>query len=96
MAGRMPVVGLRWLWKAISRVHYETLDRVAKLDVPVHVVHGERDMIIPVRMGRSVHDAARRKGGLLILPEADHNDVPIAGGDAYWRWFGEALRTDAQ
>ena len=96
MAGRMPVVGLRWFWKAISRVHYETIDRVAKLDVPVHVAHGERDVIIPVRMGRSVHDAARRKGGLLILTEADHNDVPIAGGDAYWHWFAEALRPDGQ
>lgn len=92
MAGRMPVVGLRLFWRAISRVHYETIDRVAKLDVPVHVVHGERDMIIPVGMGHAVYEAARRKGGLLILPEADHNDVPIAGGADYWRWFAEAVR----
>jgi fermentation-respiration switch protein FrsA (DUF1100 family) len=95
MAGRMPVIGLRWFWRSISRVHYETVDRVAKIDVPVHVVHGERDVIIPVRMGRDVHDAAGRKGSLLIIPEADHNDVPIAGGDAYWRWFAEALRPGA-
>jgi uncharacterized protein len=96
MAGRMPVVGLRLLWRAISRVHYETMDRVTKLDVPVHVAHGERDMIIPVGMGRGVYAAARRKGGLLIIPEADHNDVPIAGGDAYWRWFAEAVRPGSQ
>ena len=55
MAGRMPLVGLRLFWRTISRVHYETVDRVTKLDVPVHVVHGERDVIIPVAMGRAVY-----------------------------------------
>ena len=92
MAARMPVVGLRFFWGAISRVHYDTRERVAKLDVPVSVSHGERDLIIPVRMGRAVFEAARKKGRLLIVAEADHNDVPISGGDAYWQWFGEALR----
>jgi fermentation-respiration switch protein FrsA (DUF1100 family) len=92
MAARMPIVGLRFFWRAISRVHYETQDRVAKLEVPVSVAHGARDLIIPAKMGRAVFDAARKKGGLLIVAEADHNDVPIAGGDAYWEWFAKALR----
>jgi len=95
MGARMPIVGLRFFWSAISRVHYETRDRVAKLDVPVSVAHGEGDIIIPVRMGRAVFVAARKKGSLLIVAGADHNDVPIVGGDAYWRWFGEALRASA-
>ena len=95
MAGRMRIIGLGLVWGMISRVHYETVDRVAKLDVPVHVVHGERDVIIPVGMGKAVYAAARRKGKLLLVPEADHNDVPIVGGDAYWRWFAEAIRPGA-
>jgi hypothetical protein len=43
-------------------------------------------------MGRAVHAAARQPGRLLMLPEAGHNDVAIVGGDAYWRWIGEAIR----
>jgi fermentation-respiration switch protein FrsA (DUF1100 family) len=93
MAGLMPVVGVRLIWTAISRVHYQTSVRVATLDVPVSVVHGERDVVVPARMGRAVHAAARRKGSLLVIPEAGHNDVAIAGGDAYWRWLGEAIRS---
>jgi fermentation-respiration switch protein FrsA (DUF1100 family) len=92
MAARWPLVGLGFFWPAISRVHYETVRHVATLDVPVHVSHGERDIIIPSRMGRAVHDAARRPGQLLMIPEAGHNDVAIVGGDPYWRWIGEAIR----
>lgn len=92
MAARMPMIGLGLFWRVVSRVHYDTKDHVSRLDVPVHVTHGERDVIIPARMGRAVHAAARRQGGLLMVAEADHNDVPVTGGEGYWRWFEEALR----
>jgi uncharacterized protein len=91
MAGRMRIVGLGLVWPMISRVHYTTAERVATLGMPVSVAHGERDIVIPVRMGLAVHAAARVKGGLLVVSDADHNDVPIVGGDAYWKWFAEAI-----
>ena len=96
MAARWPIAGLGFFWGMISRVHYTTAARVAELDVEVHVAHGERDIIIPARMGRDVHRAARRKGALLLLPAAGHNDVPVAGGDAYWRWVRAAVRPEPQ
>lgn len=91
-----PPVGIGFFWGVISRVHYDTRKHVAELDVPVHVAHGERDMIVPVRQGRAVHAAARRQGRLLILPEAGHNDVAGIGGDAYWRWMTEAVAASAR
>jgi len=92
MAARLPFIGLGLFWNLISRVHYQTIIRVQQLEVPVHVAHGERDVIIPVRMGQSVHQASRNKGELLLVPEAGHNDVAVAGGAAYWRWMEEAVR----
>ncbi|HET9426179.1 MAG TPA: alpha/beta hydrolase [Gemmatimonadaceae bacterium] len=91
MAARWPVAGLRLFWSRISRVHYDTVTRVSGIDSVVHVAHGERDIIIPSRMGQTVHAAARRPGTLLMVPEAGHNDVAVVGSEAYWRWFGEAL-----
>jgi len=93
MAARWPVPALGSFWRLISRVHYDTADRVAGLDVPVHVAHGERDVIIPSRMGREVFAAARKKGALLLVPEAGHNDVPVVGGDSYWKWIHAAIRS---
>ena len=81
----------RLLWRWIARVHFDTRSRVAELDAPVWVIHGSRDMIIPVRMGRAVHAAARQRGGYVEIPRAGHNDLVDAGGAAYWRWLEGAL-----
>jgi len=85
-----PVVGL--FWDVIARVHYDTEARVRTLDTPVHVVHGDRDLVIPVRMGRLVHAAARIPGALLVVRGAGHNDLPNSG-EAYWAWLAEALKS---
>ena len=90
MAARMLVPPIPALWGLISRVHYDTRRVVAALDTPVWVAHGSADVVIPVRMGRAVFAAARRKGELLIVPGAGHNDVAEAGA-AYWTWLAAAV-----
>lgn len=91
MARRMLVPGTDWLWSLISRVHYDTERRVHRLPVAVWVAHGERDLIIPVSMGRTVFERAANKGDFLLVPGAGHNDVPERGGEAYWDWLRRAL-----
>jgi len=91
MAQRMLFPGLSLLWRVVSRVHYDTVRRVSELQVPVWVAHGDRDVIIPVRMGREVFAAAAMPGELLIVHGAGHNDVPLQAGEAYWTWMRHAL-----
>lgn len=91
MAARMLVPPIPWLWRRISRVHYDTRALVARLDAPVWVAHGSRDVVIPVRMGRQVFVAARRPAQLLIVEGAGHNDVPDVGGERYWQWLVSAV-----
>jgi pimeloyl-ACP methyl ester carboxylesterase len=81
------------VWKAISRIHFDTRQAVSRLDVPVSVAHGKRDRIVPFRMGVEVHDAAKLKGQLLLVDKAGHNDVAEIGGDEYWDWLRAALST---
>jgi fermentation-respiration switch protein FrsA (DUF1100 family) len=95
MARAMPGLPLGALWPTIGRVHFDTRERVAALRAPVFVAHGDRDMVVPIWMGRDVYAAARVKGGLLLVRGAGHNDVPnVAAGD-YWAWLGGALHTAA-
>lgn len=84
------------LWRMIARLRWDTRARVAELDAPVWVAHGARDGVIPPSMGRAVHDAARRKGELLLVPEAGHNDVAAVGGEQYDRWLDAALAPVAE
>jgi pimeloyl-ACP methyl ester carboxylesterase len=79
------------VWRAISRIHFDTIRVVADLDVPVSVVHGTRDRVVPVRMGNEVFECARRKGHLLVVENAGHNDIAEVAGDKYWQWFRAAL-----
>jgi fermentation-respiration switch protein FrsA (DUF1100 family) len=78
-------------WKTVSRIHFDTRQLVSNLDVPVSVAHGRRDRVVPIRLGLEVYEAAKRKGGLLILEEAGHNDVAEIGGEDYWKWMQKAL-----
>jgi uncharacterized protein len=79
------------LWKAVSRIHFDTLSAVAQLDVPVSVVHGRRDKVVPLRMGLAVYSAARIKGVLLALEDAGHSDIEKVAGERYWQWISSAL-----
>src|SRR5205085_11626345 len=91
MARRMFVPGLTAFWGVISRVHFDTVARVRALAAPVWVAHGDRDIIIPVSMGREVFQSAQARGELLIVHGAGHNDVADVGGRAYWSWLARAV-----
>ena len=87
-------IARRWVsaaWPLIGRVPFDTRRRVAEVDVPVWVVHGEADRVIPAGMGRAVYAAARRPGGLLVVPGASHVDLAAVGGARYWAFLEEAL-----
>ena len=87
---------LHLVWDRISRVHFDTERRVAELDAPVWVAHGEDDFTIPARMGRAVFEAARVKGELLLVPDATHNEIEYRAGERYWRWLEQALASGAR
>jgi fermentation-respiration switch protein FrsA (DUF1100 family) len=91
MARRMFLPGLTLFWRLVSRVHFDTIARVRVLDAPVWVAHGDRDIVVPVWMGREVFSAAKAKGELLIVHGARHSDVPEVGGEAYWDWLTRAV-----
>jgi len=80
------------VWRAISRIHFDTRRAVADLDVRVSVAHGKRDRIVPVKMGFDVYGAAKVKGQLLLVDQAGHNDVAEVAGEDYWRWMLSALQ----
>lgn len=80
------------VWRAITRIHFDTRKTVAELEVPVSVAHGRRDRIVPFRMGVEVYHSARKKGQLLIVEGAGHNDVAEVAGEEYWQWLTGCLQ----
>jgi fermentation-respiration switch protein FrsA (DUF1100 family) len=79
------------VWRVISRVHYDTRERVSELQTRLSISHGARDWLVPVAMGRELFTRARVPGQLLVVEDAGHNDVAEIGGEAYWQWLADAL-----
>jgi len=53
----------------------DTLDRVRRVRVPVLVVHGTEDHVVPFTMGRRLYEAATSPKRFLPLAGADHGEV---------------------
>ena len=65
-----------WVPRFLVAYRFENLKKAGELDVPVLVVHGDRDEVIPLRMGREVYEAldpGRRE--FVLLEGATHNDI---------------------
>ena len=79
-----PFLPVRWLM--LDR--YETMAVIGRVHVPLLVVHGERDDIIPVAMGRAVFAAANKPKEMITLPAAGHNDHYLHGSyEAVHGWL---------
>jgi uncharacterized protein len=68
---------------------YPSADRAADLTVPVLVVAGERDRIVPAALSRRLYDAAAEPKRFVLVPGADHNDAALLDGREL---VGETLR----
>ena len=70
---------------------YDTLDKAARIDAPVMVLHGDSDDIVPFEMGREVFEAAREPKRFYRIPGAGHNDTYAVGGGPYLDALGSFL-----
>ena len=71
------------------RTRYENVKKVPQLKMPLLVVQGTRDEVIPVSQGKMVFDAAPEPKQYLAIEGAHHNDVYVVGGEGYRRAFAE-------
>jgi uncharacterized protein len=77
----------------LIRTRYETQAKVRRLTLPLLVLHGERDDIVPAAQARRVFEAAGGPKRFVTVPGAGHNDTYVAGGEAYWRAIADFLES---
>jgi fermentation-respiration switch protein FrsA (DUF1100 family) len=83
----LPLVGL------LARGSFPSERRARALEVPLLVVHGEVDRIVPVSQGRRLHAAAPPSTRLLIVEGAGHNDLFSSAGPDYLEDLGALFRS---
>ena len=81
----MARVVLPFFPRSLVRTQYDNLGKVGRLRVPLLVLHGDRDEVVPFPQGRRLFEAAPEPKRFYAIPGAGHNDTYLVGGDAYWR-----------
>lgn len=61
---------------------YDTHQVIGRVRMPVLILHGRRDGVIPVEMGREMARLANEPKRYVELPEGQHSDLYIDGNDA--------------
>lgn len=54
---------------------YDSVGRIAKVVSPVLVLHGERDGVVPIELGRQLFEAAPEPKEAIWYPRGSHNDL---------------------
>jgi len=62
---------------------FDSKSKIARIRAPLLFFHGNRDEIIPLRLGRNLFEAAPEPKWLIEIPGAGHNDLVETAGSSY-------------
>jgi pimeloyl-ACP methyl ester carboxylesterase len=66
--------------RTLLRDRYPVVEHLASSDVPMTVIYGDRDSVVPSRLSARVADHVPSLAERVVLPGADHNDPVMFGG----------------
>jgi uncharacterized protein len=72
-----PVLPVRWL----LRDRFASIDAIGRVAVPVLIVAGEHDSIVPLEQSRRLFDKAAGPKEMVVIEGADHNDDALLAGE---------------
>ena len=67
-----PFLPVHWFLKD----RYESIQKIQQLHAPLLMLHGKRDEIIPLALGRQLYDKALQPKTIHVYFRAGHNDLP--------------------
>jgi uncharacterized protein len=77
------VAAVHYPWLPVRRLlldRYPSTERIGSVGVPVMVIAGDRDDIVPTRLSRRLYDAANEPKRFVLVPGAGHNDQELLDG----------------
>jgi fermentation-respiration switch protein FrsA (DUF1100 family) len=75
----------------LIRTEYDSLSKIGRIRVPLLILHGDRDEIVPIDQGRRLFEAANPPKEFYPIPGASHNDTYVVGGPPYWKAWRKFL-----
>jgi uncharacterized protein len=67
--------------RLLLRDRFAAIDQIRRIRVPLLVIAGGHDRIVPIENSRRLYDAVVAPKTLLMFPDAHHNDYELLAGD---------------
>lgn len=77
--------GRYWMFPIDLLLHqrFDSIAKVPHLKMPLLLIHGTADRVVPPEMSQQLFKAAREPKQLYIIPNGDHNDAAVIAGPEY-------------
>lgn len=77
--------------RLLVRSRFDSVTKMPHIHSPVMIVHGDRDVTVPIHMGRELFEAANEPKRFYEIKGADHDDTHRVGGEAYFAALREFI-----
>jgi uncharacterized protein len=57
---------------------FDSISKIKRLKIPVFIIHGDADTLVPVSMSKALYTAAPSQKKLVFIPGGDHRDVQLS------------------
>lgn len=76
----------------LKDIDFPNLTKMRTITIPTLIIHGEYDSLIPPTEGKALFEnAASRNKNLVIIPDAEHNDIMLVGMERYFKAIKEFI-----
>jgi hypothetical protein len=65
------------------RTKLNSIEKISQLRIPLLMMHGDQDSVIPLSLGKKLFAAANEPKEFYLIQGADHNDTYFVGGNEY-------------
>lgn len=84
-----PFLPVRWLMEE----RYDNASRITRINAPLLILHGTRDRVVPVTMGRRLSELAREPKRYIEFPAGGHVDLDSYGAvDTVRAWIDQVRK----
>lgn len=77
--------------RLLVRSRFDSLSKMGRIHSPIMIVHGDKDVTVPIHMGRELFNAANEPKRFYEIKGATHDDTHMIGGKAYFNALREFI-----
>ena len=67
-------------------------EKIGRINIPALVIHAQNDHLIPLMIGKELYNSLPSEDKrLVVIPDADHNDLMMLGMDLYFKEVREFI-----